>query len=55
MNDPEVILYAIGGLVLVFATFVVLSLITEGVRSINEHHKEEEKKKKEEERRKRAA
>lgn len=55
MKDPYIIVYTVGGIILVFIAFVVFSLFTEGIRSINEHYKEEEKKKKEEERRKRAA
>ena len=55
MNDPYIIFYAVGGLVIVFIAFIVFSLFSEGIKSINEHYLEEEKKKKELEKKKRAA
>jgi len=55
MNDPYVIMYAVGGLIIVLLAFVVFALFTEGIRSINQHVIEEENKKKEAEKKKRAA
>ncbi len=55
MNDPYLIFYALGGLLIVLIAFVFFALFTEGIRSINQHVIEEEKKKKEIEKKKRAA
>lgn len=55
MNDPYIILYSVGGLIIVLLAFVVFALFTEGVRTINNKLVEEEKKKKEFENKKRAA
>lgn len=55
MNDPYIIFYSIGGLVLVFLSYLVFTLFTEAVRTINQKFVEEEKKKKEIENKKRAA
>lgn len=49
--DPYLIVYALGGLILVMLTYIVLSIFSDGVRLMNNRLKEEEKKKKEEERR----
>lgn len=53
--DPFIVVYTITGIVIVCGVFIVLSLFTEGVRSINAKVKEEEDRKKEEEKRRRAA
>lgn len=53
--DPALVVYSLGGIVIVFATFVILALLTEGVRSINQKIVDDEKKKKEELNKKRAA
>lgn len=50
LNDPYLIIYTLGGFLLVLLTFAVLSIITEAVRSMNQKVKDEEKKKKEAER-----
>lgn len=55
MSDPYIIFYTLGGLVLVFIAYVVFTLFTEGIRTINQRIVEEEKKKKEIENKKRAA
>lgn len=52
LTDPYLIIYTLGGLVLVLLTFAVLSIFTEAVRSMNQKVKDEEKKKKEAEREK---
>lgn len=55
MNDPYVIFYAVGGLIIVLLAFVVFALFTEGVKTLNKKLVEEEKKKKDIEKNKRAA
>jgi hypothetical protein len=45
--DPALVVYSLGGIFIVFATFVVLALLTEGVKTINGKIQEEDKKKKE--------
>jgi hypothetical protein len=52
--DPELVIYTIGGIILVAATFIVLSLFTEGVKTINSKVQESEKKAKEKERERRS-
>ncbi len=53
--DPALVVYSIVGIFIVLATFVVLALLTEGVKTINEKLHEGEKKKKDEVKIKRAA
>ncbi len=47
-SDIALYLYAFGGIVLVFISFVVFAVISEFFRNINKQYVEEEKKKKEE-------
>ncbi len=53
--DPVLLIYSVGGLIIIFATFVVLALLTEGVKGLNRKIHDEEKKKSEEQNRKKAA
>jgi hypothetical protein len=53
--DPALLIYAIVGLIIVFATFVVLAIFTEGVKTIHAKSLESEKKKKQEQKNKKAA
>lgn len=52
--DPSLVVYSIGGFMIVGATFIVLSLFTEGIRAINTKIQEEEKQKKEKEKERRS-
>lgn len=53
--DSHLVIYTVIGLILVALVYIVLAVITDGVRAINNHYLEEEKKKKEEEKKRRAA
>lgn len=53
--DPALVIYSIGGVLIVVGTFIVLSLFTEGVKTIHSKITKEENKKKDEQKKRNAA